>query len=521
MLALILFFNSCSDIEGDILIKGGAVYDGQNNPSVSADIVIKDDRITHIGEQLKCSACHIIDASNLQIAPGFIDLHAHLEPLPLTPSADNALQMGVTTALGGPDGSSPISLGQYLDSLQGIGMGINVAYLIGHNSIRAEVMNLESRVPTDAEQQTMNALAVRGMKEGAFGISTGLKYLPGAFTKTPEIVSISTAVSAEGGFYTSHLREEGLGLIEGVREAIQIAQEADIPVILTHHKAIGQPMWGASKQTLAMVDSANALDLEIWIDQYPYTASYTSISVLIPAWAMEGGRYDAFAKRIDDPSLRAKIKEGIVFNIMNDRGGGDLKRIQLAKFDWKPHLEGKTLYDWAIEEGLEPTPENGAELVIQAQLHRGANAIYHAIDEGDVKRILAHPRTMIASDGRITAFEEGFPHPRVHGTFPRVLGHYARDLKVVSIETAIYKMTGLPAKVMGLSDRGTITTGHYADLVIFDQNKILDKATFERPHQYPEGIHYVFVNGKMAINNGVLSKERFGKILRGPAYATQ
>ena len=193
-------------------------------------------------------------------------------------------------------------------------------------------------------------------------------------------------------------------------------------------------MWGMSTVTLAMVDSARDAGLDVMMDQYPYTASYTGLSVLIPPWSMAGGRYKAFAKRCEDPALRDSIRKGIEYNIMYDRGGGDLKRIQLAKFDWKPHLEGKTLYDWAIEEGLEPDAANGAELVIQAQIHRGASAIYHAMSEEDVERIMQHPYTMIASDGRVTRFNNGFPHPRVHGTFPRVLGHYARDKGILTMQ---------------------------------------------------------------------------------------
>jgi dihydroorotase/N-acyl-D-amino-acid deacylase len=505
-------------LTGDFLIREIKIYDGTGNEAITSDIIIENDEIKKIGQNLTCTKCEIIDGGGLSIAPGFIDLHAHLESLPEISTAESAIHMGVTTALGGPDGSSPIDLKDYLDSLEAWEMGINVAYLIGHNSVRSEVMHLDGREPTSEELQKMKDLIQKGMKDGAFGISTGLKYLPGTFAKTDEIIALSKVAAAAGGIYTSHLREEGLGLLEGVSEAITISEKAEIPVVLTHHKAIGMPMWGASVQTLAMVDSARASGLDIMIDQYPYTASYTSISVLIPPWSLEGGRYDAFTKRCDDKVLRDSIKAGIVYNIMNDRGGGDLKRIQLAKFDWKPHLEGKTLHDWAIEENMEPTPENGAELVIAAQQHRGASAIYHAISEEDVIRIMQHPMTMIASDGRITEFEKGFPHPRVHGTFPRVIGHYARDKKVISVSEAIRKMTSLPAMRLGLRDRGLIKEGYKADLVLFNENTIIDKATFEAPHQYPEGISMVFINGNIALKGGKLSEKRYGKILRGPRY---
>lgn len=515
---LILFISCERDYEGEILIKDIKIYDGSGNEAYEADVVISGEDIRRIGTGLKCTSCEIIEGKDLSLAPGFIDLHAHLEPLPEIPSAENAIHMGVTTALGGPDGSSPINLRKYLQELEEQKMGINVGYLIGHNSVRSEVMQLDGRAPEPEELDRMKALIAQGMKDGAFGISTGLKYLPGTFAKTDEIIALSEVAAQGGGIYTSHLREEGLGLLEGVAEAITISREADIPVVLTHHKAIGMPMWGASVNTLAMVDSARDSGLDIMIDQYPYTASYTSISVLIPPWSLEGGRYDAFAERCNNPALRDSIKRGIVYNILNDRGGGDLKRIQLAKFDWKPELEGKTLYDWALSENMDPTPENGAELVIQAQLHRGASAIYHAISEEDVIRIMQHPYTMIASDGRITQFEKGFPHPRVHGTFPRVIGHYARDRKIISIADAIRKMTSLPAARLGLKDRGLVKEGFKADLVLFDENKIIDKATFEEPHQYPEGIIMVCINGHIALRDGKLSEERYGRVLRGPAY---
>lgn len=509
---------ACVQPSYDLVIKGGTIYDGSGRPGKLSDIAIHDDEIVLIAGNISCKGCQIIDVAGLAVSPGFIDLHAHLEALPIIPDAASALNQGVTTALGGPDGSSPIHLGRYLDTLEHMTTGINVAYLIGHNSIRAQVMGMADRKPATDELRQMKQLVITGMEDGAFGISTGLKYLPGAFSDIDEVVTLSEAASEMGGIYTSHLREEGLELISGVAEAIHIADRAHIPVVLTHHKVVGHPMWGSSIRTLAMVDSARTAGLDISIDQYPYTASFTSLSILIPSWAMEGGRYDAFARRCEDPVLRDSIKRGIVFNIINDRGSNDLGRVQLAKFDWKPHLEGQTLKAWALEEGLDPTSENGAELVIQAQLHRGASAIFHAMADEDVDRIMQHPVTMIASDGRLTDFGNGFPHPRAYGTFPRVLGHYVREKNLLSLETAIAKMTSMPAKRLGLSDRGLIKKGYKADLVIFDPTTIIDKSDFTEPHQYPIGIHYVMVNGSMAVAHGVLSTTRYGRVLRGPAY---
>lgn len=498
----------------DVLVRGGSVLDGSGSAPVAADVGIVGDRIVEVGHSLKGRARFIIDASGKVVAPGFIDVHAHLEPLPVLPSAQSHVRMGVTTAIGGPDGSSPLSLDKYFAELEGIGIGLNAGYLIGHNAIRQEVMGLENRPPTAEEMMRMKGFVEKAMQDGAFGLSTGLKYLPGAFATTDEVVELAKVAARYGGVYTSHIREEGLGLIDAVAEVIEIAKRAEITAIITHHKAIGQPMWGASVRTLAMVDSARQSGLDVRIDQYPYTASHTSLSVLIPAWAMEGGRYEAFAKRCEDPVLRDSIKRGIVFNILNDRGGGDLRRIQFSKFDWKPELEGKTLHDWALAQGLEPTAENGAELVIEAQLHRGAQCIFHAMSEEDVIRIMQHPVTMIASDGRLTAMGQGHPHPRVYGTFPRVLGRYVRELRVLDLPTAIHKMTGLPATVFGIEGRGFVRKGCFADLTIFDPDTIADRATFEEPHQYPVGIEWVIVNGVVVLHNDTFYDRRPGRVLR-------
>lgn len=517
LLSLIVL--SCSEpAHYDLLIKDVLIYDGNGEEPYVGNVAVVNNELKLKGVKSSDSADKVISKDGLAIAPGFIDLHAHLEPIEIFPQAESAIRMGCTTALGGPDGSSPINLQRFLDTLEIVGTGINVAYLIGHNSVRSEVLGLENREPTKEELDSMQGLIDKAMTDGAFGISTGLKYLPGTWAKLDEIISLSKTAAKHGGIYTSHLREEGLGLFDGVQEAIDISREADIPVVLTHHKAIGMPMWGSSDSTLQMVANARAEGLDVMVDQYPYTASYTSISVLIPPWSMVGGRYDKFAERVADPALRDSIKKGIVFNIMNDRGGGDLKRIQLAKFNWKPELEGKTLYDWAQKEGMEPTAENGAELVIRAQLNRGASAIYHAISPEDVENIMKGPNTIIASDGRITPYQQGFPHPRVYGTFPRVIGHYARDKGIMPIEKAIMKMTSMPANRMGLNDRGEIAEGKKADLVIFDPKTIIDKATFEQPHQYPEGIYYVVINGEIALEEDQFNDIKSGEILRGPGY---
>jgi len=507
------FFGCTQDIQYDIIILNGDVYDGSSENSIQTDIAIKDSIIVKWGDLSSLKAKRIIDAEGLAVAPGFIDMHTHLDPILELSECESHVRQGVTTALGGPDGSSPWPLAQYMDSLNQIGIGINVAYLIGHNTVRENVMNLENRAPTPEELNKMKNQIAQGMEDGAFGISTGLKYLPGAFSDVDEVIELSKVASSYGGIYTSHLREEGLELIPAVKEAITISKEANIPVVLTHHKVIGQPMWGQSVTTLKMVDSARTAGLDILIDQYPYDASYTSISVLIPSWARAGGN-NVFKQRVSDPKLKDSIKAGIIFNIINDRGGNDLSRVQFAKVEWMPVLEGKTLKYWCELKGLETTIENGAELVIEAQVNGGASCVFHAMDENDVERIMKHPQTMIASDGRLVAPGMGHPHPRWYGTFPRVLGHYVREKGTISLSEAIYKMTKLPATTLGLKDRGQIKEEMKADIVIFDPKTIIDKATFEEPHQYPEGIQYVIINGQLAVDNGEFQHLKAGKVLK-------
>src|SRR5918998_1895715 len=337
----------------DLLITGGTVIDGTGAAGFRADIATSGDRIALISRAplSRDRARRVIDATNRVVAPGFIDLHAHLDPLPQLPEAESAVRQGVTTAVGGPDGTSPWPLGQYLAERERQRLGVNVAFLVGHNTIRREVMGMAKRDPTPTELERMRAMVARGMGDGAWGLSTGLKYLPGAWSTTDEVVALARVAADSAGMYTSHLREEGLGLLASVAEAIEIGRRARIPVVLTHHKAVGSPMWGKSVTTLAMVDSARRAGVDVVADQYPYTATHTGIGVLIPEWAFDGGD-SAFARRMRDPALRDSIRKGIVFNILNDRGGGDLRRVQFSRVPWRRELEGKTLHDWAVMRGL-------------------------------------------------------------------------------------------------------------------------------------------------------------------------
>lgn len=497
----------------DVLIVGGTVLDGTGRAALRMDLGIRGDRIVAMAPALsRTSAQRVIDATGKTVAPGFIDLHAHLEPLLQYPLMESALRQGVTLALGGPDGGSPLPLAPYLDSVRTATIGINVAFLVGHNDVRRAVLGMAARAPDAAELARMQRLVATAMGQGAFGLSTGLLYLPGTYSTIDEVIALAQVASDSGGIYTSHLRKEGIGLLDGVGEALEIGRRACVPVVLTHHKAVGQQMWGKSTITLAMVDSARKAGTDVMIDQYPYTATHTGIGVLVPSWAMAGGDAE-FRKRLAVPALKDSIMRGIIDNILNDRGGGDLARVQFSRVAWDKSLEGKTLKDWAVRRNLAPTPANGAALVLEAMLNGGGNAIYHVLDEQDVRRIMVAPFTMIASDGRISSLGDGHPHPRAYGTFPRVLGEYVRNQQLLPLTTAIHKMTQMPAVRLGLTDRGVLKVGNVADVVVFDAATVKDMSTFAEPHQYPVGIETVVVNGVVAVSAGKATGVRAGRVV--------
>ena len=516
---VLLLINCENPIPYDLIIKNGLVYDGTKNPPQTLDIAITEDKIVGLGNFSEADALQILDVAGSAVAPGFIDTHTHLDPLDnllALSNSESQLRQGVTTSIGGPDGRGvPLQydFAEFLDTLSQVGVGINMGFMAGHNKIRKKVMQLDNREPTKKELNRMIAMADQAMDEGAFGLSTGLKYLPGNFAKIDEVIALSRVVALKGGVYSTHLRDEGIAIMPAIEETIEIGKKANIPIILTHHKVIGKPMWGKSNITLARVDKARNNGVNILLDQYPYAASHTGLSVLIPAWARAGGQ-EKFIERLSNPESYAKIKAEIIFNILNDRGGEDLNRIQFARVKWQPNLEGKTLKDWIVMEGKKPTIENGAEYVIKGQRNGGASCIYHAMEEKDVEKIMQHPLTMIASDGRLSSPGIGHPHPRAYGTFPRVLGKYVREKKLLSLQEAIYKMTLFPAKTYGIENRGQLKKGLKADLVIFDPNTIIDKATFIQPHQYPMGISHVLINGKWSIKNGEFLNKMNGVILR-------
>lgn len=502
----------------DLIITGGTVIDGTGAPGFRADVGIASARIAAVSRTPIDPSLgrRRIDATGLIVAPGFIDLHAHLDPILVMPDAESHVRQGVTLALGGPDGGGDSPAGPYLARVEQQKLGLNVAFLTGHNTIRRAVMGTANRAPTPDELRRMRDMVAVSMGQGAFGLSTGLRYIPGFYSSTGEVVALSQAAADSGGIYTSHLREEAIGLFEGVAEALEIGRRARIPVVLTHHKVVGPRMWGKSTVTLAMVDSARRAGTDVMIDQYPYAASHTSIDILVPPWALAGGD-SALSRRMNDPVLNDSIERGIVDNLLNDRGGGDLKRVQFSRVRWDSTLNGKTLYDLVTRLNIAPTMANAAPVVLDVVRKGGAQAIFHVLDESDVRRIMAHPQTMIASDGRLNRLGDAVPHPRAYGTFPRVLGRYVREEKVLTLEQAVRKMTSMPAIVLGLTDRGCLRVGCAADVTVFSAERVNDAGSYADPHHYPEGVLWVTVNGVPVVEDGKFMAARPGQVLRRAA----
>ena len=509
---------SCSNADFDIVIRNGTIVDGSGDEAYKKDIGIINDQIIKIGDLSNHSSRITIDATNLIVSPGFIDSHTHaIRGIFDVPTAESSLLQGITTLTDGNDGTSPYPIDEHYQKIEHTKISPNWAVFVGQGTIRQEVMGLENRDPTDSELSKMEMLIKEAMEDGALGISTGLFYVPGSFSSTSEVISLSKIAASYGGIYISHMREEAVDILKSVNETINIGIEAKIPVQITHHKIIGKDNWGLSYETLKLVDNAIAEGVKVSIDQYPYTASQTSIRALIPQWAQAGGRNSLLA-RIDDPKTRQLIIDGIIERILFDRGGGHPKNIFISKSSWNTSMEGKNLAELCIERNLEPSPYNAAIVVFEIIKGGGATAVYHAINSDDVDRIMQHPMTSIASDGPITLFNVGSPHPRTYGTFARVLGRYVRDRNILSLEEAIRKMTSLPAQILSINKRGLLREGYYADITIFDPETVIDKATFEDPHQYAVGINTVLVNGVIVVENGLHNGNRPGRVLRGPGY---
>jgi len=501
----------------NLILRNGRVVDGTGNPWYRADVAIAGDTIAAIRPSIVGQASRAIDVAGAVVAPGFIDIHTHARRgIDRNPTAPNYVRQGVTTIMEGPDGSSPVPLAPFLAGLEALSTSVNIGSFVGQGSIRSAVIGNVDRPATEDEIRQMEGLVEQAMLDGAFGLSTGLFYVPGAFTPTSEVVRLARVAGRFGGLHKSHQRDDASRLLESIHETIQIGEDGGLPTQVTHQKVIGKPNWGRSADALRLIDEARARGVDVTSDQYPYTASSTSVvSALLPAWALEGGR-DAQAARFADPATRSRIIADSVTMIRDERGGGDPANVQFANCGFDASLNGATLADLMRRRGLELTLEHAAETVVWVAEQGGCQGIFHAMSEDDLVRILVHPATMIASDGEVPTFGQANPHPRSYGTFARVLGVYVRDRHVLSLEEAVRKMTSFPAARLRLTDRGLLRPGMKADIAVFDPATVADRATFENPHQYAEGFSHVVVNGQIVFENGAMTDARPGRVLYGP-----
>ena len=517
----------------DLLIRGGLVIDGTGAPAMRADVAITNGRITDVGTTAGRRAMRMIDARDRVVAPGFIDIHSHSdEAMFVNPPMESALHQGVTLVVCGNCGGSAAPLHglaaeeadreygrlgvkrtwshfyEYAGAVERNGMSVNVCSYVGHGTLRMCVMGAEARPSTDDELAQMRQMLGRALEEGAIGLASGLIYPPSAYGNTDELASLCEVVRERGGLYASHIRNEGAGLLDAVEENLEIGRRSRVRVQLSHHKAAGMKNWGKVKDSVAKIAAARDAGLDVQADQYPYTASSTGLAVTIPNWVHEGGS-QKLTERLRDPDVRRRIRDETT------ETGRAWDRIVIARARHRPEYSGKTVAELAAAAGKDPL-EWTCDTLVE---HEGAvDIIHHSMSEDDVRFVMGQRWIAIGSDSRANApygpLSFGKPHPRSYGTFPRVLGHYARDEKVLALEDAVRKMTSLTARHLRLRDRGEIRTGAWADLVVFDPTKIRDAATYDDPHRFPDGIDHVVVNGALAVESGETTNERPGKFLR-------
>jgi len=532
----------------DLLIRNGTIVDGSGAPRYRADIAIKGDRIVRIGKLRNASATRVIDATGLVVAPGFIDMLGQSETyLLIDPRAMSKVMMGVTTEVTGEGESiAPVNarlikeqedfnrrynltidwttLGEYFDRLKKQGSGVNLATFVGATQVREYVVGYDNRPPTAAELEQMKALVAAAMKDGALGLSTSLQYVPARFAKTDEIIELAKVAREYGGIYATHQRSEANALDESLAEVFEIARRARIPVEIWHLKTAYKKNWGRMPEVLQKIQRARAQGLDITADIYPYIAGSTSLSACLPPWALEGGT-DKMLSRLREPAIREQLKKEISTdakdweNIYLGSGGAPGVLIGAVVNRELEAMQGKRLAQIAEEQHKDPL-DALFDLILAD--HGQTGAIYFMMSEADLRAAMRAPFVSFCTDSGARANDGPLAgsksHPRGWGSYPRILGRYVREDHLLTLEQAVHKMTGMPAKRVGLQDRGLLRAGSFADITIFDPATIIDRATFETPNQHPEGMKFVIVNGRLEVDDAKRTPELAGRVLRGPGY---
>ncbi|MCH7725992.1 MAG: D-aminoacylase [Planctomycetes bacterium] len=495
-------------VDADVLLRGGTLHVGDGAPGVKGDVAIVADRIVAVGHFDVGRIGHEIDCRGLVVCPGFIDLHNHSDRQVLkksTRAVVNYLTQGCTTIVTGNCGSGPVDVGKYYKQMDDFGVGVNVAHLLPQGALRRKVMGQERRKASPDELSQMKKLAEQAMRDGAWGMSTGLIYVPSSYADTAELIEIAKVVSKYDGLYVSHIRNENLELLSAVNEAVEIGREAKLAVHISHFKSSGKNSWGLVRVASELIEKHRRDGQRITADQYPYTASSTSLdATVIPPWARAGGR-DKMLKRLNDEKQGKLIRAAIIKKLRETDGG---QRLQIASYRPQPSWSGKRIAEIAQDEKIEPL-----ELVLQITRAGGASIVNHSINEEDVRYVMTRPWVATASDGRAYVPSATVPHPRNYGTFPRKIGHYAVREKAISLAAAIRSATGLPADILGMADRGYLRPQSHADVIVLDPEKFLDTATFADPHRYSQGIEHVLVNGQFAIIHGKPTGSLAGRAL--------
>ncbi|MGA1493945.1 MAG: N-acyl-D-amino-acid deacylase family protein [Rhodothermales bacterium] len=521
LVALLFLLAGCAGerADFDIVIDGATIVDGSGQPAFSGDIGIRGERIVAIGDLADASAGRRIEGDGLVAAPGFIDIHSHAtggsiegSAVVQRPDAENYIRQGVTTVLGGQDGSSMGDVGAFLAYLDENPAAVNVGVFFGHGSLRARVLGEDDvRASTESINEMIRQVE-QAMQDGAFGLSSGLEYTPGAFADVDEVATLAGPVADHDGMYISHIRDEGGRLLESVDEVLEVGRSSGARVQITHHKVIGKGRWGMASESLAMIDEARAQGVDASSDQYPYTASSTGLTILFPTWAKDGG-FDALVQRLQDPTQRERIRQDVIDHITVERGA-DPSTIVAARCGFDASFNGKSLADILVDRGLGVTVPNAADVAMELVEAGSCSGVFHSMSDEDVRTIMRHPWTSISSDGGIPAMDEGVPHPRNYGAFARVLGRYVRQDSVLTLEEAVHKMSGLPAERLNLADRGLLKEGALADITLFDPATIIDTAEFGNPHHYAQGVVHVLVGGVPVLDLEEMTGMRPGKALR-------